>query len=443
MPARAADSGRGGIHQRGAEPGCHGRHGDEYGHPGQGVQRLGGQQAAAADLLCVQRRQPAVRLGGHELGEADHGEEPHRHGEQDEKGRGVAADATQLGEAGLRGQVGEARIVRQEAGHRRRQQTDEQEVRADSGGPAGQRAQHSAYREALDRAEQPQSGRATGRCGDQPGPHVTSAGQGQPRRTGQERRTGEYEQRQQPVLVVRADEGEQAVRRQPAQPAERGDAVADHPGQQPDAEYGQGQPARPGTGRHHLCAQQRCRHGEERDERETYGVPQRPGRWRARRDEHDTCRRSGGRHRGSQDGEVPAEHGRHRQPASQQQVPPAALLLTPGDPGGGEHPPHREQDGQDGAGPPDGETASGVQRERFTEEGADRRVLGEGGQCGSVERGAGGALVPGDHHGCGAGRQRGHDERAPAYLAQGEAGDGGPCGATVDRSDGGHLPLSP
>ena len=70
-----------------------------------------------------------------------------------------------------------------------------------------------------------------------------------------------------------------------------------------------------------------------------------------------------------------------RHPAGQQQVPAAGLLLAAGHPGGGQRGPDAGEDGEHGAGAPDGEPAGVVEGDRRAEERADGRVLRERGRA--------------------------------------------------------------
>jgi hypothetical protein len=232
---------------------------------------------------------------------------------------------------------------------------------------------------------------------------------------------GEHQQRQPAVLGERRRTPRQPERSEPRQPGQRRHAVGDHAGQQAAEEDGDGQ-----TGRRAAVTEQlSCQHAQCRADHAGAGQPgaeerrslhQCPGEDQTE-PAGDTDERTGGQH----DDEIAGRQGTQRQPPAQQQVPSPCLLIAPGQPGGGQRRPDPDQDGEHGAGPPDGEPAAGVQPDRRAEQGADRRVLGQRGQRLRVE----GAVQPPVLHrdqGGHAAADDGDDRGAAAGLADGGRG---------------------
>ena len=246
------------------------------------------------------------------------------------------------------------------------------------GRPAGQRAQRPPDGERRAPSRAAPAGRPDRSTGpSQPPPTSRRAAQPERRRANSGRgRTDEDQQRQPPVRVVRAGQREQPERRQPAQPGQRGDAVADHPGQQADAE--QDATAAP------LAADRlgnSCAASAARRRRRTARA--RPGRRRAAprppvpAPAAISAAATAAPASTPRDDRTPGAGRRPRRsghPAGQQQVPAAGVLLAAGDPGGGEQRPHPEQDGEHRAGAPHREPARVVERDGLAEQRPDRRV---------------------------------------------------------------------
>ena len=206
------------------------------------------------------------------------------------------------------------------------------------------------------------------------------------------------------------------------QPGQRRHAVGHHAQQQP----GQHHPDGEARGAVPVGQQLRGQHTEgrthharaaDRGPEEHRSRRPRPGQQQPRRH-----RRTDDRGRPEDDEQGPQHQRPQLDPARQQEVPAAGLLLAAGDPGGGHGGPHPGEDGEHRAGAPDGETAGVVERHRRPEQRPDGGALGQPDQRIGAEQGRHAPVLDDDDR-----RQHGtHDGGhggAAAQQANGDSGD--------------------
>ena len=211
------------AHDRGPGPGGRARDQGEQDGAGERDGCLGPGPAGPRHRQGEQQGGPSGRLIGSVGADPDRGEDTQRDRQQAEQRGDVPLDGAEIGEPGLRGQLGIPGVVGEEGRQRVGQQPDEQEV---GGGepdrPPDQAAQRPADREPRKRAQQPDPGRTAAPGADQAGSDVPPAG-GQQRRRRQERgRRCQHENRRGAVRGVRLNGCQQPERGHPVQPVQRG-----------------------------------------------------------------------------------------------------------------------------------------------------------------------------------------------------------------------------